>query len=161
MERITQKKYVFKEAQSGSAPPLPTEYYPPPPHTHTHTRMHACTHTHTNTHTRVRLLLLRRTNTSESNGFCKMSNQPACSRPYTSVAEVYRFQDTKLVVQKRLDNPISIISLPPGYPGLPSSKPESYTLGIKVSYKVILGMIKHSQSTRSNKFAISLRYLKK
>ena len=39
------------------------------------------------------------------------------------------------------------------------------TLGIKVSYKVILsllmGMIRHSQSTRSNKFAISLQYLKK
>ena len=38
-------------------------------------------------------------------------------------------------------------------------------LGIKVSYKVILsllmGMIKHSQSTQSNKFAISLQYLKK
>ena len=36
--------------------------------------------------------------------------------------------------------------------------------GIKVSYKVILsllmGMIKHSQSTQSNKFAISLQYLK-
>ena len=39
------------------------------------------------------------------------------------------------------------------------------TLGIKASYKVILslllGMIKHSQSTQSNKFAISLQYLKK
>ena len=39
------------------------------------------------------------------------------------------------------------------------------TLGIKVSYKVILsllmGMIKHSQSTQSNKFAISLQYCKK
>ena len=39
------------------------------------------------------------------------------------------------------------------------------TLGIKVSYKVILslllGMIKHSQSTQSNKFVISLQYLKK
>ena len=38
-------------------------------------------------------------------------------------------------------------------------------LGIKVSYKVILSlvmdMIKHSQSTQCNKFAISLRYLKK
>ena len=38
-------------------------------------------------------------------------------------------------------------------------------LGIKVSYKVVLsllmGMIKHSQSTQSNKFAISLQYLKK
>ena len=39
------------------------------------------------------------------------------------------------------------------------------TLGIKEAYKVILslllGMIKHSQSTQSNKFAISLQYLKK
>ena len=39
------------------------------------------------------------------------------------------------------------------------------TLGTKVSYKVILsllmGIIKHSQSTKSNKFAISLQYLKK
>ena len=39
------------------------------------------------------------------------------------------------------------------------------TLSIKVFYKVILsllmGMIKHSQSTQSNKFAISLQYLKK
>ena len=39
------------------------------------------------------------------------------------------------------------------------------TLGIKVSYKVILsllmGMIKHFQSTQSNKFEISLQYLKK
>ena len=39
------------------------------------------------------------------------------------------------------------------------------TLVIKVSYKVILsllmGMIKHSQSTQSNKFVISLQYLKK
>ena len=39
------------------------------------------------------------------------------------------------------------------------------TLSIKVSYKVILllllGMIKHSQSTQSNKFAISLQYYKK
>ena len=38
-------------------------------------------------------------------------------------------------------------------------------LGIKVSYKVVLsllmGRIKHSQSTQSNKFAISLQYLKK
>ena len=37
--------------------------------------------------------------------------------------------------------------------------------GIKVFYKVILsllmGMIKYSQSTQSNKFAISLQYLKK
>ena len=39
------------------------------------------------------------------------------------------------------------------------------TLGIKVSYKVVLSlsmdMIKHSQSTQSNKFAISLQYFKK
>ena len=39
------------------------------------------------------------------------------------------------------------------------------TLSIKVFYKVVLsllmGMIKHSQSTQSNKFAISLQYLKK
>ena len=39
------------------------------------------------------------------------------------------------------------------------------TLGIKVSYKVILslllGMIKYWQSTQSNKFAISLQYFKK
>ena len=39
------------------------------------------------------------------------------------------------------------------------------TLDIKVSYKVILlllmGMIKHSQNTQSNKFAISLQYFKK
>ena len=39
------------------------------------------------------------------------------------------------------------------------------TLGIKVFYKVILlllmGIVKHSQSTQSNKFAISLQYLKK
>ena len=39
------------------------------------------------------------------------------------------------------------------------------TLDFKVSYKVILallmGMIKHSQSTQSNTFAISLEYLKK
>ena len=38
-------------------------------------------------------------------------------------------------------------------------------LGIKVPYKVVLsllmGRIKHSQSTQSNKFAISLQYLKK
>ena len=38
------------------------------------------------------------------------------------------------------------------------------TLGTKVSYKVILsllmGMNKHSQTTQSNKFAISLQYLK-
>ena len=40
-----------------------------------------------------------------------------------------------------------------------------FNLGIKVSYKVILssfmGMIKHSESTQSNMFAISLQYLKK
>ena len=39
------------------------------------------------------------------------------------------------------------------------------TLGINVSYKVIrsllIGMTKHYQSTQSNKFAISLQYLKK
>ena len=39
------------------------------------------------------------------------------------------------------------------------------TLGIKVSYKVVLsllmGMIKHSQSTQSKKYAIPLQYLKK
>ena len=39
------------------------------------------------------------------------------------------------------------------------------TLGLKAAYKVILklllGMIKHCQSTQSNKFAISLQYLKK
>ena len=39
------------------------------------------------------------------------------------------------------------------------------TLGIKDAYKVILslllGMIKHSQSSQGNKFAISLQYLKK
>ena len=39
------------------------------------------------------------------------------------------------------------------------------TLGIKDAYKVILslllGMIKHSQNTQSNKFAISLQYIKK
>ena len=38
-------------------------------------------------------------------------------------------------------------------------------LGIKVSYKVILSLliviIKHSQSTQSNKFAIYLQYIKK
>ena len=38
------------------------------------------------------------------------------------------------------------------------------TLGIKVSYEVILsflkGMIKHSQNTQSNKFAIYLQHLK-
>ena len=38
-------------------------------------------------------------------------------------------------------------------------------LGIRVSYKVILsllmGMMKHSQSTQSNTFAMSLQYLKK
>ena len=39
------------------------------------------------------------------------------------------------------------------------------TLGIQISPKVMLllfiGMIKHSQSTQSNKFAIPLQYLKK
>ena len=39
------------------------------------------------------------------------------------------------------------------------------TLGVKVFYKVIpsfmMGMIKSSQITQSNKFAISLQYLKK
>ena len=39
------------------------------------------------------------------------------------------------------------------------------TLGIEVSHNVILSllmfMVKHSQSTQSNKFAISLEYLKK
>ena len=39
------------------------------------------------------------------------------------------------------------------------------TFGIKISYKVILsflmGMIKHSESTESHKFSISLQYLKK
>ena len=39
------------------------------------------------------------------------------------------------------------------------------TLGIKISYKVVLsllmGMIKHSQSTQSKKYAIPLQYLKK
>ena len=39
------------------------------------------------------------------------------------------------------------------------------TLGIKVSYKVMLsllmGVIKHFQSTQGNKFTISLQYLKK
>ena len=39
------------------------------------------------------------------------------------------------------------------------------TLDIKVSYKVVLsllmGMTKHSQSSQSNKFAISLQYFKK
>ena len=39
------------------------------------------------------------------------------------------------------------------------------TLGIKASYKVILsllmGMMKHSQSTRNNRLTISLQYLKK
>ena len=38
-------------------------------------------------------------------------------------------------------------------------------LGIRLSYKVILsllkGLIKHSQSTQRNKFAISLQYLKR
>ena len=53
---------------------------------------------------------------------------------------------------------------------LPVDKHQSFlqdfkTLGIKVSFKVMLlllmGMIKHSQNTQSNKFAISLQYLKK
>ena len=39
------------------------------------------------------------------------------------------------------------------------------TLGIMVSYRVVLSilmsMIKHSQSTQSNKFILSLQYLKK
>ena len=40
------------------------------------------------------------------------------------------------------------------------------TLGIKVLYMVdiipsLMGMVKHSQITQSNKFAISLQYLKK
>ena len=39
------------------------------------------------------------------------------------------------------------------------------TLGIKVFYNVtlslLIGMIKHSQTTQSNKFGISLQYLKK
>ena len=39
------------------------------------------------------------------------------------------------------------------------------TFGIKVSYKVMLSllmdMVKNSQSTQSNKFAVSLQYLKK
>ena len=38
------------------------------------------------------------------------------------------------------------------------------TFGIKVSFKVLsvlMGMIKHSQSTQNNKFQISLQYLKK
>ena len=43
--------------------------------------------------------------------------------------------------------------------------PENESLGIKDAYKVLLsfllGMIKHFQSTQSNKFAISLQYLKK
>ena len=53
---------------------------------------------------------------------------------------------------------------------LDADKHQSYlkidfnTLGIKVSYKVILlllmGMIKQSQSTQSNKFAICLQYIK-
>ena len=54
---------------------------------------------------------------------------------------------------------------------LPADKHQSFlqvdfsTLGIKVFYKVILsllmGMIKHSQSTQTNKFTIFLQYLKK
>ena len=39
------------------------------------------------------------------------------------------------------------------------------TLGVKVTYKLtlslLMGMIKHSQNTHINKFAISLQYLKK
>ena len=39
------------------------------------------------------------------------------------------------------------------------------TLGIKVSYKVILSLLmgwtEHSQSIQNNKFAVSLQYLKK
>ena len=46
-----------------------------------------------------------------------------------------------------------------------SSKLIFNTLGMNVSYKVILpllmGMIRHSQSTQSNRLAISLQYLKK
>ena len=42
---------------------------------------------------------------------------------------------------------------------------DSNTLGIKVFYKMmwslLMGMIYYSQSTQSNKFAISLQYLKK
>ena len=41
---------------------------------------------------------------------------------------------------------------------------EFNTLGTKVSYKVILSlmdMIRHAQITQSNKFAISLQYLRK
>ena len=42
---------------------------------------------------------------------------------------------------------------------------DSSTLGIKVFYKMmrslLMGMIYYSQSTQSNKFAISLQYLKK
>ena len=38
-------------------------------------------------------------------------------------------------------------------------------INIKISYKVIvllvMGMINHSESTQSNKFALSLQYLKK
>ena len=54
---------------------------------------------------------------------------------------------------------------------LPTDKHQSFlqvninTLGTKVSYTVILSLlmsiIKHSQSIQSNKFAISLQYLKK
>ena len=44
-------------------------------------------------------------------------------------------------------------------------KVDFQTLGIRVSYKVILsllmGMMKCSQSTQSNTFAMSLQYLKK
>ena len=45
------------------------------------------------------------------------------------------------------------------------SKVDFNTFGIKVSYKVMLSllldMVKNSQSTQSNKFAVSLQYLKK
>ena len=48
---------------------------------------------------------------------------------------------------------------------MPTRMPENESLGIKDAYKVLLsfllGMIKHFQSTQSNKFAISLQYLKK
>ena len=46
-----------------------------------------------------------------------------------------------------------------------NTKVDFSTLGIKGSYNMILsllmGMIKYSQSTQSNKFAISLQYLRK
>ena len=48
---------------------------------------------------------------------------------------------------------------------MPTRMPANGSLGIKDAYKVLLsfllGMIKYSQSTQSNKFAISLQYLKK